>query len=57
MSGLTDKVTGKAKEVAGNLTDNEKLKAEGKMQQAEGEVKDKASSLKDKFTDKSENGK
>jgi uncharacterized protein YjbJ (UPF0337 family) len=39
MSGTSDKVEGRIKEVAGALTDNKKLKNEGKLDQAAGKVK------------------
>jgi uncharacterized protein YjbJ (UPF0337 family) len=39
MSGKTDVVKGRIKEAAGVLTDNDKLRAEGKADQTVGEVK------------------
>jgi len=39
MSGKTDMAKGRIKEAAGVLTDNDKLRAEGKTDQAVGEVK------------------
>lgn len=39
MSGLGDELKGRAKEMWGNLTDDEKLTVEGKAQQFLGEVK------------------
>ena len=39
MSGRTDVVKGRVKEAAGALTDNDKLRAEGKVDQAVGQVK------------------
>jgi uncharacterized protein YjbJ (UPF0337 family) len=39
MSGKTDVVKGRIKEAAGALTDNDKLRAEGKSDQAIGKVK------------------
>ncbi|GAA4896431.1 CsbD-like protein [Stackebrandtia albiflava] len=46
MSEKQDKLIGKAKEMAGKLTGNEKLEAEGKTQNAKGTVKDKADEVK-----------
>ena len=44
MSELADKLTGKAKQAVGNITDDKKLQAEGKAQElkrkAEGAVND-----------------
>ncbi len=39
MGGKTDEVKGRIKEAAGALTDNDKLRAEGKTDQAVGKVK------------------
>lgn len=41
MSGLSDKLSGKAKQAAGKLTDNKKLQAEGKAEEVKGNIKDK----------------
>jgi uncharacterized protein YjbJ (UPF0337 family) len=38
MSGKTDEVKGRIKEAAGAVTDNDKLRAEGKTDQAVGKV-------------------
>ena len=38
--GLTDKVSGKAKEVEGKLTGDEEREAQGKTEQAKGDAKD-----------------
>lgn len=51
MSGETDKITGKVKEAAGDLTGDDDLKAEGKADHAGGEVKDKIDDVKDKAGD------
>jgi uncharacterized protein YjbJ (UPF0337 family) len=48
MSGTTDKATGRLKEAAGALTDDDKLRKEGKLDQAAGKVKDTAEKLVDK---------
>lgn len=42
-----DKVVGKAKEVAGEVTGNDDLAAEGKRDQAKGNVRDAAENVKD----------
>lgn len=40
-AGAADKTKGRLKEAAGALTDNDKLKREGKVDKAAGKVKDK----------------
>ena len=52
MAGTADNIKGKAKEAAGDLTDDKDLKNEGKTDQAAGTVKDKASDAKDWVEDK-----
>lgn len=47
MSGLGDKLKGSAKEAAGNITGNDKLKLEGKKDQVIGDLKDKADDAKE----------
>ena len=47
-SGTTDKVKGRVKEAAGALTDDKKLKNEGKADQAIGKVKNAAEKVLDK---------
>lgn len=42
-----DKFEGKAKEVAGQVSGDEELEAEGKTQHAKGEVEEKLDELKD----------
>ena len=39
MSGTSDTIKGRVKEAVGALTDNQRLKNEGKLDQASGEVK------------------
>jgi uncharacterized protein YjbJ (UPF0337 family) len=51
MSGSTDDMKGRMKEAAGDLTNNDDLKREGKADQAGGRVKDAAEKLKDKVSD------
>ena len=54
--GLGDKISneaqhlgGKAKEAAGNATDNDRLKAEGQAEQVKAEAKKVGESVKDEF--------
>lgn len=51
MSGDTDKTKGKVKEAAGDLTDDDELKREGKADQAGGKVKNAVDDVKDAVTD------
>lgn len=46
-----DDVKGKAKEAVGEVTGDEDLEREGKLDQIAGKVKDKVEDLKDKATD------
>ena len=46
-----DEVKGRVKEAAGDLTDNDKLKNEGKTDRAAGKVKEAAEDVKDKVGD------
>jgi uncharacterized protein YjbJ (UPF0337 family) len=52
MSGTSDDLKGRAKEAAGDLTGNDRLKDEGKADRAAGTVKDKAEDVKDWVEDK-----
>lgn len=63
MSGETDKAIGRVKQAAGDLTDNDQLKAEGEADEAAGGIKEKigdaadaardaVDSIKDKLSDK-----
>ena len=45
--GFTDKVNGKAKEVVGEVTNDDATKAEGLLDQAVGKAKEIASDVKD----------
>jgi uncharacterized protein YjbJ (UPF0337 family) len=47
----TDDLKGRAKEAAGDLTDDQDLKNEGKVDRAAGAVKEKADEVKDKVGD------
>lgn len=46
-----DEAKGRAKEAVGNLTDDDKLKNEGKTDRASGKVKDAVDGVKDKAHD------
>jgi uncharacterized protein YjbJ (UPF0337 family) len=47
MGEYTDKVSGRVKKAAGELTDDEKLKREGDKDKAKGKVKEVANDVKD----------
>jgi uncharacterized protein YjbJ (UPF0337 family) len=47
----TDDLKGRAKEAVGDLTDNEDMKREGKIDQASGKVKETVDDVKDKVKD------
>ena len=49
--GKTDDVKGRVKEAAGDLTDDQGLKNEGKVDRATGSVKDKVGDVGDKVKD------
>jgi uncharacterized protein YjbJ (UPF0337 family) len=51
MSGEVDKMKGRVKQAAGDLTDNDELRDEGQRDEAAGKVKDTADKAKDKFDD------
>jgi uncharacterized protein YjbJ (UPF0337 family) len=48
MSGKSDEMKGRVKEAAGALTDNEKMKREGKIDQAAGKTKQAVDKVIDK---------
>ena len=52
MSGTIDKVKGRLKEAAGALTDDDKLRNEGKLDQATGKVKDAVETVKNAVEDR-----
>ena len=54
MAGEMDKVKGRAKEAAGAVADDDKLRREGKVDQAAGEAKDKAERKIDQAKDSTE---
>ena len=49
--GTTDDLKGRAKQAAGDLTDDDSLKNEGKVDRASGSVKDKVGDVADKVKD------
>ena len=49
--GTTDDLKGRAKEAAGDVTDDQSLKNEGKVDRATGSVKDKVGDAGDKLKD------
>lgn len=49
--GTADDLKGRAKEAAGDLTDDKSLKNEGKVDRASGSVKDKVGDAADKVKD------
>jgi uncharacterized protein YjbJ (UPF0337 family) len=51
MGEKTDKAKGHVKETVGDLTDNERLEREGKLDQASGAVKGGAEDAKDKVAE------
>jgi uncharacterized protein YjbJ (UPF0337 family) len=53
VKGSATNMGGKAKEAAGNLTGDSKLKSEGKMDQAKGKVQNAVGGIKDAIKGKS----
>jgi uncharacterized protein YjbJ (UPF0337 family) len=51
MSENIDEAKGRAKEAAGDLTDDKSLKNEGKVDRAQSDVKEKVSDVADKVKD------
>lgn len=49
MSGTTDKISGRVKQAAGDLTDDQELKNDGETDEAAGKVKDGIDDAKDKL--------
>ncbi|MFV0434844.1 MAG: CsbD family protein [Leucobacter sp.] len=49
IKAAAEKVTGKAKEAVGKVTNNDRLVAEGKADQVKGEVRDTVEDVKDVF--------
>lgn len=51
MSGTSDEIKGRIKEAAGAITNNDKLRREGKMDQATGKIKQSVEKVIDKIND------
>jgi len=51
MAGKADEIKGRVKEAAGALTDDDKLRREGKIEQAAGKVKQAVEKVVDKVKD------
>ena len=49
MENAAEKAKGKMKEAVGDATDNERLEAEGKMDQTKGNLKQAGENVKDAF--------
>ena len=49
IENMKDDVTGKSKEAAGKATDNERLEAEGRVEQSEADLKQAGEKVKDAF--------
>jgi uncharacterized protein YjbJ (UPF0337 family) len=52
MGEKLDDLKGRAKEATGDLTDNDNMKREGKLDQAKADVKEKVGNVADKVSDK-----
>jgi uncharacterized protein YjbJ (UPF0337 family) len=46
--GILDKITGRAKQAAGDITDDSSLRREGKQEERKGEAKDELSHAENK---------
>ena len=57
MAGEFDEAKGRAKEAVGDLTDDDDLRSEGKVDRASGTAKDKVETVKDKVRDGIDNVK
>lgn len=51
VEGAAKNMGGKVKEAAGNVTGDEKLKAEGKAEQVEGKIQNAVGGIKDSLRD------
>jgi uncharacterized protein YjbJ (UPF0337 family) len=52
--GLTDKIAGRVKKTAGEITDDKKVQREGALQERKGEAKDELEHADDKATRKAD---
>lgn len=57
MSGLADKISGKAKQAAGSASGDDKLKNDGKFDEIKGTIKAKFSKAVDSVADKVDGAK
>ncbi|MDX6581210.1 MAG: hypothetical protein QOI10_394 [Solirubrobacterales bacterium] len=54
MSTITDKITGKAKQVVGDLKDDASLHREGRREEEKGEKKEQLDRAEERATDKAQ---
>ncbi len=54
MSSITDKITGKAKQVVGDLKDDRSMHGEGRREEEKGEKKEQLDRAEDRVTDKAQ---
>ena len=52
MSDITDKITGRAKQAAGDLADSASLRQEGRREEAKGEAKEDAARAQEQADEK-----
>jgi uncharacterized protein YjbJ (UPF0337 family) len=52
--GITDKITGRVKQAAGDLADDASLRREGKNEERKGEAKDQLSNAQEKAEHKAD---
>jgi uncharacterized protein YjbJ (UPF0337 family) len=52
--GILDKITGRTKKAAGDLTDDASLRREGRQEERKGEAKDELSSAQERADSKAE---
>lgn len=57
MDGLSDKISGKAKQAAGKATNDNELENKGKSEEAKGILKEKAGGVLDAVSDKLDDAK
>jgi uncharacterized protein YjbJ (UPF0337 family) len=52
--GITDKITGRAKKAAGDLTDDSSLRREGRQEERKGEAKEELSNAQERADSKAD---
>jgi uncharacterized protein YjbJ (UPF0337 family) len=52
--GITDKITGRVKKAAGDLTDDASLRREGRQEERKGEAKEELSRAQERADEKAE---